>query len=180
MAIITKADGTKVSQTIVKSGGKMIVTEKNISTGQTTTKVIGGSSSSTKKSEVSTMAKAGDSISNLYSDLDAKYFAGKLPGGAAESDGVNPLTAGGIGKYAIGGAVGLAAGIGGAMLYNYFKKDGTPRKLKANGQPYKKPSMNYANPKALSRATRRLKSFKDHYAKSVRALGYHVTRTGGK
>lgn len=205
MAIITKADGTKVTRTMVKSGGKTIVTEKNISTGATTTKVYGSSSSSSSSksstpttaqvaaatsiittpslltqvtsnnTEANKMTSAGASVSGIYNQLDTA-IGGVLPGG------VEPTSKGVGTALKVAGAttgVAVAAGIGYAA-YKYFTKDGKQRKIRADGQPYKQPRMNYANPRALSRATRRLVSFKNHYAKSVRALGYHVSRTGGK
>jgi hypothetical protein len=124
-----------------------------------------------------TMASAGQDLT-LYQQIDSA-LGGYLPGGTAPgSSDINPLIATGA-KVLGASAVAAGAIAGGIAIYNWYKKDGTPRKLKANGQPYKKPSMNYANPKAISRATRRLTSFKNHYAKSVRVLGYHVSR-GGK
>lgn len=42
----------------------------------------------------------------------------------------------------------------------WYKKDGTPRRIKKNGLPWDKPSMNVANAKALGRSLRRLEGFK--------------------
>jgi hypothetical protein len=41
----------------------------------------------------------------------------------------------------------------------WYKKDGTPRRRKANGQPWKAPSMNITNPYALRRSMRRVEGF---------------------
>lgn len=50
----------------------------------------------------------------------------------------------------------LGPGGGGGPAVN---KDGTPRRIRKDGQPYKRPSMNAANPRALRRAMRREDSF---------------------
>ena len=126
-----------------------------------------------------TMPTAGQDLS-VYEKIDS-FFGGYLPGGIdAGSSEINPLLGSAV-KIAGGTALAATAVTGGIWAYNkFFKKDGTTRKIKANGQPYKKPSMNYANGRALNRAERRLTSFKKHYAKHVRALGFHVSRIGGK
>lgn len=71
----------------------------------------------------------------------------------------------GVGAAALGG---IAAGYGTYKVASMFKKDGTQKK--------KYRTMNYNNPKALNRASRRLNSFVKHYKKHVSALGYTVHR----
>ena len=48
----------------------------------------------------------------------------------------------------------MAGGGGGSRAG--LKKDGTPRRLKKNGQFWKRPSMNFGNGRAITRAARRL------------------------
>lgn len=58
------------------------------------------------------------------------------------------LPGGGAGFFTGGGAAG---GGGGGMT-----KDGRPRRIRRDGRPYKRPSMNFANGRAIKRAARRL------------------------
>lgn len=120
----------------------------------------------------SKMATAGQDLT-AYQQIDT-MFGGMLPGG------VQP-TAGGVAAAAriAGAATGTAliAGVGYAA-YKYFTKNGQQRKTKANGQPYKQPRMNYANPKALARSERRMKSYIKHARKHVSAMGYSIKRKG--
>jgi hypothetical protein len=51
----------------------------------------------------------------------------------------------------------FAGVMGGGSATN---KDGTPRRIRADGRPYKRPSLNALNPKALARAGRRFTGFK--------------------
>lgn len=126
----------------------------------------------TSSSGGNNMTTAGQDLT-LYQQVDT-MVGGMLPGG------VQP-TAGGIAATTrvLGATVGAAAVAGvGYAAYKYFTKDGTARKIKANGQPYKRPTMNYANPKALSKAERRLKSYIKHARKHVSAMGFAIKRKG--
>lgn len=48
----------------------------------------------------------------------------------------------------------MAPSVGGSRAH--LKKDGTPRRVKRNGQYWKRPSMNFGNGRAIKRAARRL------------------------
>jgi hypothetical protein len=52
----------------------------------------------------------------------------------------------------------------------YYTKKGTPRRTKANGQPYKRPSMNPMNPRAARRAIRRIRGARKLLQRIERSL----------
>jgi len=62
-----------------------------------------------------------------------------------------------------GGGMGIANDLG--LTTRGMKKDGTPRRIKSNGQPWKRPSMNYANGRAIRRAARRLEGAEKMFRK---------------
>lgn len=102
-------------------------------------------------------------------------FAGTGPGygygppdsvvtrGGGASIGFGPASIGGTGYKSVAYFGGSKRGL---------TKSGKPRKLKKNGQPYKRPTMNEANPRALKRAIRRIDGFK-HLA---HAVGFHAPK----
>jgi hypothetical protein len=117
------------------------------------------------------MVTAGQDLT-LYQKIDKSLASGFLPGGTAPD--YSKL---GLASTVALGAVGVVgAGAVGYAAYKYFTKDGKQRKIRKDGKPYDKPSMNYANPKALSRAERRLKSYIKHARKHVGAMGYTIAK----
>jgi hypothetical protein len=73
-----------------------------------------------------------------------------------------------VGPTVLGGA---ASGVAAAGITNMFGGGGGKR---GSGKPGRR--MNWANPRALGRAERRMGSFIKHFSKSARALGYQVHR----
>lgn len=53
---------------------------------------------------------------------------------------------------------------------------GRPRRIRKDGKPYKRPTMNPANPKALRRALRREARFIHLAQATLRGTGYHISR----
>jgi len=117
--------------------------------------------------EAQTMASAGQDLT-LYQKIDSAV-GGLLPGGVEAQPGAVSTALRVAGLTAGAAAI---AGIGYGAYKLITGKDGNQKLIKRK-------RMNFANPKALNRANRRLVSFKKHYAKVVKTLGYHVTR-GGK
>lgn len=111
-----------------------------------------------------TMATAGQDLS-LYSKIDTA-LGGILPGGVEPQPGAisTALRVAGV-------AAGTAATAG--ILYGAYKlitnKDGSTKLVKRK-------HMNYANPKALAKAERRMKSYVKHSRKHLSAMGYKLER----
>jgi len=55
----------------------------------------------------------------------------------------------------------------------YIKKDGTPRRIKQNGLPWKTPSMNVANISALRRSMRRVEGFASIAKRTMSFVQHH-------
>jgi len=80
-----------------------------------------------------------------------------------------------------GGATGFQVGtaqVAGAWPTN---KDGSPRRAKKDGTPWKRPTMNPTNPKALMRAARRADSFVRVARRVLKNTGFKITsKSAGK
>jgi len=75
--------------------------------------------------------------------------------------GVSPPTFGAMPGLPAGlGFTDPFAGVMGGGGGSGLNKDGSPRRIRADGRPYKRPSLNALNPKALARAGRRFSGFK--------------------
>ena len=67
-----------------------------------------------------------------------------------------------------------------------LKKDGSPRRIKKNGQFWKRPSMNFANGRAIKRASRRLEGAEKMFKKvfTIRHGGHapavHLKKAKGR
>lgn len=59
-------------------------------------------------------------------------------------------------------------------------RDGTPRRAKKNGMPWKRPSMNVANPHALRRSFRRVDGFATLAKKTITFVKTHHLKKRGK
>jgi hypothetical protein len=88
--------------------------------------------------------------------IPADTFMGFAPGGS---------TFGGAGAQAV-----MPMGSMAAMYRRYYNKNGTPRRIKANGQPYAVPRMNPMNPRAARRAIRRIRGARKLLQRIERSL----------
>lgn len=102
----------------------------------------------------------------------AGVFASNLMGGSTVSPGamasLQRRGAAGAGFGPMPGAPAFVDQLGGGAFGGggATNKDGSPRRIRADGRPYKRPTLNALNPKALARAGRRFQGFK----KAIRAV----------
>lgn len=128
-------------------------------------KAIGGLARSWLPNIFGTQATTGQGVSivpgrpafaNPISRMINYQYPKKVMGGVPMPALPNPMSGmGGMG-WGGGGGTGSRAGL---------KKDGTPRRVKNNGQFWKRPSMNFANGRAIRRASRRLEGAEKMFKK---------------
>jgi hypothetical protein len=83
-------------------------------------------------------------------------------------------------------AVGVMPGVPGVMPTAYaaagpaaaVTQEGKPRRIRKDGKPYKRPTMNVANPRALRRSIRRQAGFVKLARRALKGTGYTVVSRG--
>jgi len=108
--------------------------------------------------------KFGQVIGGLTGGKPIDYAAIGKAAGQLSQGALASLQRKGAAPTGFGPMPGMPAGLGFLPGFegagSSTNKDGSPRRIRADGKPYKRPSLNALNPKALARAGRRFSGFK--------------------